>query len=133
MAKSKYTSIRLSDPQHAAVLNISKRYKLSQYSAVKRIFDIGLTVTLRAGNNLESAQDSALSGEIDLVIPDEFQENISFIKNLTRRLLAIQIELMWIAKDHAEKVSPGISKSAHLKAEKTFQKLIEQIQEKAGE
>jgi len=54
-------------------------------------------------------------------------------KRLTKRLLAIQIELMWIAKDHAEKASSGISEGAHRKAEQTFQKLIELLREKTGE
>ena len=93
-----------------------------------RIFDIGLTVLRRAENDLESAQENALVGKIELAI----QDDISFLKRLTRRLLAIQVEHMWIAKDHAEKASPGISEGAHLKAEKTFQKLIELLREKPG-
>lgn len=130
MARSKYTTVRLSDRQHAAVLNVSKRYKLSQYAATNRIFDVGLTVLLRSGGDLQSAQDSAVSGEIDLVIPAWVQDDISFMKRLTRRLLALQVELMWISKDHADKAAPGLSKESRMKAAKTFRELIEQIQKK---
>jgi len=56
MAKSRYASVHLTDLQNAAVLNIAKRYKISQYATVNRILDIGLAVLLHAGNDLESAR-----------------------------------------------------------------------------
>lgn len=88
--------------QHFLIRTLAKRNGMTNYAVVSLLVSIGMQLLSRCGNDFEAARQASIMSDIKLMIPPEVSEDIAEMKAVVRRMLAHQLQTLWVASLHAE-------------------------------
>lgn len=114
-------TIRLNDVEEKIIMQLARDYDATTYRVIKRLMSLGIDA-LKSGVPLFGIQ---ANDEVSGADMSHIEGDLSWLINHNRKQIGVSVETLFVVRQIAEHLSPGLSKKAKEEGQIAFNKLVE--------